>query len=492
MVGLVHAGDMDRVDERDGVGEKDRVDRVDEMDEMDEVDVVVIGAGGGGYPGAFVLDRAGRRVVMVDPIGNLGGDCLAEGCVPSKAVREASLVRARAARYASFGLDGPAPDASWPAVLAHKDRVQQTRYAQHTRELGSSTIRFHAGTAKVVAERTVEIGDPGGSTRRYRFTDLVLATGSAPSRLRIPGAELTLTSHDLFRLGADVAFPERPVIIGGGYIGVEAASMLHNLGAAPTVLEAAGELLPGFDPEPAAGLHAQLGRRVTIVTDAFVSAVERSAGGFTVHYRCGGTEARVSGDAVVMATGRHVVLPEGVELLGLPPGKAPEVDNLLRTANPHVYAPGDVNGRSMLFHSAVRQSLVAAHAILAGGQPVDAMNFEAVPMTVFTEPEAAHVGLTEAQAAERFGDVDVTRYDYAEDARAQILAETEGFIKLVFDGHSGRLVGAQILGVDAAQLVAPLALAVHAGLGAAALAEVAFPHPMISEGINKAARAEHA
>jgi dihydrolipoamide dehydrogenase len=146
----------------------------------------------------------------------------------------------------------------------------------------------------------------------------------------------------------------------------------------------------------------------------------------------------------------------------------------------------------MLFHSAVRQSLVAGHVILAGGQPVDAMNFEAVPMTVFTEPEAAHVGLTEHQGSERFGDVEVTRYDYRVDARAQILDETDGFIKLVWDPHSTRLAGAQILGADAAQLIAPLALAVHSGSSAATLAEVAFPHPMISEGINKAARALHA
>lgn len=462
------------------------------MTHVEDVDVVVIGAGGGGYPGAFVLDRAGRRVVLVDPLGNLGGDCLAEGCVPSKAVREASLVRARAGRYATFGLDGSAPGVSWPGVLSHKDRVQRVRYAQHTDELGSSGVRFHTGTATVASERVVEVTEPDGPVHHYRFADLVVATGSAPSRLPIPGAELALTSHDLFRLGADLTFPARPVIVGGGYIGVEVASMLHNLGASPTVLEATGELLPGFDPELAAGLHAQLGRRVSIVTDAFVGSIERSATGYAVRYRRDGVEAQAQGDAVVMATGRRSVLPEGLEHLGLRAGRAPEVDRLLKTANPHVYAPGDVNGRSMLFHSAVRQSLVAAHAILAGGQPVDAMDFEAVPMTVFTEPEAAHVGLTEAQAAERFGDVDVTRYDYAEDARAQILDETEGFVKLVFDGRNGRIAGAQILGLDAAQLIAPLALAVHAGLGAAALAEVAFPHPMISEGINKAARAERA
>lgn len=141
---------------------------------------------------------------------------------------------------------------------------------------------------------------------------------------------------------------------------------------------------------------------MTIVTDAFVSSIEKSATGYAVRYRRDGVEGQAQGDAVVMATGRRSVLPEGLGHLGLPAGRAPEVDRLLKTANPHVYAPGDVNGRS------------------------------------------------------------------------------------------GRIAGAQILGLDAAQLIAPLALAVHAGLGAAALAEVAFPHPMISEGINKAARAERA
>ncbi len=471
--------------------------------QAEDVDVVVIGAGGGGYPGAFLLARAGRRVVVVDPIGNLGGDCLAEGCVPSKAVREASLVRARATRYATFGLEGAPPEVSWRGVLAHKDRVQETRYRQHSAELARSAITFHTGTAIVTGEQTIEVEQTDGGTRRYRFADLVLATGSAPSRLPIPGAELALTSHDLFRLGADLPFPARPVIIGGGYIGVETASMLSNLGAEPTVLEATDGLLPGFDVELASSLQAQLERRISITTGAIVTAIERAGGGgYVVSYRRPQTAseqiaaqqgaAQVSCDAVIMATGRHIVLPEGVEHLGLASDRAPEVDHQMRSHNPHVYAPGDVNGRSMLFHSAVRQSLVAAHTILAGGQPVDAMSFESVPMTVFTEPEVAHVGATEAEATERFGEVDVTRYSYEEDARAQILDETEGFIKLVFDGRSGRLVGAQVFGLDAAQLIAPLALAVSAGHSAATLAEIAFPHPMISEGINKAARAQHA
>jgi len=452
-------------------------------------DVVIIGAGGAGYPAAFLFDKAGRRVVMIDPIGNLGGDCLAEGCVPSKAVREVSLLCARERRQGSFGLGSAKAEVDWAGVLAHKDSVQRVRYGQHSAELAASSIVFHRGHARVVGEQAVEVVDDSGDSTVYRFMDLLVATGSAPSRLAIPGADLAVTSHDLFRLGADVAFPARPVIIGGGYIGVEVASMLENLGAKPVILEATADILPGFDPELAEELHRSLATRVEIRTHALVSGIAGAAGGYRVLYEVGGEQATAEGDMVVMATGRHAVLPEGVEHLGIDPHGPLTVDGQLKTANPHVYAPGDVNGRSMLFHSAVRQSLVAGHVILAGGQPVDSMNFEAVPMTVFTEPEVAHVGLTEHQAVERYGDAEVTRYDYRVDARAQILNETEGFIKLVWDPHSTRLVGAQILGLDAAQLIAPLALAVHAGSTAKTLAEVAFPHPMISEGINKAARA---
>ena len=142
----------------------------------------------------------------------------------------------------------------------------------------------------------------------------------------------------------------------------------------------------------------------------------------------------------------------------------------------------------MLYHSAVRQSLVAAHNILAGDLPVDRMDFESVPFTVFAEPEVAWVGLTEHQARERHGYIEIVCYDYAVEPRAQIFDEMQGFIRLIFACQTSRLVGAQVVGLDAAQIIAPLALAVNQGLGAVALTEVVFPHPLVQEGINKAAR----
>jgi dihydrolipoamide dehydrogenase len=196
----------------------------------------------------------------------------------------------------------------------------------------------------------------------------------------------------------------------------------------------------------------------------------------------------MEGDAVLLATGRETALPDGMAELGLADRGAIAVENDIRTKLPHIYAPGDVNGRSMLFHSAVQQSRIAAHNILAGGQATQRMNFLSVPFTVFTEPEVAWVGLSEDLAKQQFGQVNVTRYDYRTDSRAQIFGETNGFIKLIFNTGNSRLVGAQVAGMDAAHLIAPLALAVQQESTAETLTSVPFPHPTIAEGINSAAR----
>ena len=450
-------------------------------------DVVILGAGGGGYPAAFLLARAGLRVVMVDPIGNLGGNCLAEGCIPSKAVREAALVRAMAKKYEVFGLSGPVPGVNWRGILAHKDRVQQIRYRQHHETINTSGVFFHAGVGRILDERLVEV-ETAHETLRYAFRHLIVATGSRPRPSSLPGAQLAITSSDLFRLGADLPFPRRLVILGGGYIGVEVASMLNNLGTPATLLQRAERLLPGVDPTLSQALYGGLSQHVQVELGTEATSITSVSGGLQVRYRHHGQERCIEGDTVLLATGRESVLPEGMQALGLDQSKPPTVNDRLQTSNPRVYAPGDVNGRNMLYHSAVRQSLVAAHAILAGGLPDQRMDFESVPFTVFSEPEVAWVGLTEQQARDRHGCIEIARYDYAVEPRAQIFDEMGGFIRLIFACQTSRLVGAQVVGMDAAQVIAPLVLAINRGLGAVALTEVVFPHPMIQEGINKAAR----
>ena len=454
------------------------------------VDVTILGAGGAGYPAALRLAAAGLRVVMVDPFGNLGGDCLAEGCVPSKAVREASLVCAGARKYSRFGLHGAAPVPDWNGVLRHKDRVQCERYAQHQAQIAAAKFTLHRGLGRILDEHRVEVTTTAGDTLRYGTRHLIIATGSRPHRLAIPGAELAITSHDLFRLHADLPRPSRLIAIGGGYIGLETASMLQNLGVETVVLEAAGQVLPGADRAIASFLEGALARRLTIVVNAAVTAITRdSHGGLRVEYKSCGESKSMGADCVLMATGREPALPDGLGDIGLPTlGRIP-VDGCLRTALRHVYAPGDVNGRSMLFHSAVCQSWIAAGDILSGGHSAREMNFSAVPFTVFTEPEVAWVGLCESDAARQGIKAAASVYDYRTDARAQIFDDTNGFIRLVFSSGTGRLIGAQVAGMDAAQVIAPLSLAVHLQATAESLRSMAFPHPMIAEGINTAARA---
>lgn len=461
------------------------------MKNIQKLDVLILGAGGGGYPAAFFLAKAGLKVAMVDRFGNLGGDCLAEGCVPSKALRESTFLRSLCQKFTYFGLRGAQPDFDWQAILAHKDKVQQARYTQHTQQIAASSLIFHHGEGRLISPHVAEIRLASAETVTYEFTWLIIATGSRPSRLAIPGAELALTSHDIFRLNADLPLPKQLVVVGGGYIGAETACMLSALDVKITLLEASDGLMPGIDAELREFLTTQLGKKFTICPHATASEIHaRKAGQLTVRYQNTqtGKAGEITAESVLMATGRVPVLPEGIANLGLPNHGAIPVDNTLRTPVAHVYAPGDVNGKSMLFHSAVRQSLVAAHNILAGGQVLNRMNFHSVPFTVFTDPELAWVGL-DADAARRQGlEVSVVRYEYQTDSRAQIFAATDGFIKLVFDKATSRLVGAQIAGMDAAHVIAPLALAVEEESTAYALTNMVFPHPMITEGINKAAR----
>jgi len=465
------------------------------MAAVEEVGTVALGAGGGAYPAAFALARAGQQVVMVDSKGVMSGNCLAEGCVPSKAVREMAELRRRMALghvSRALGALGGAPD--YNAVVAHKDGVQQTRYRQHSDELSeqSARLRLVKGTGRLVDAHTVEVATDG-SVKRFRAAQVIVATGADVFVPPVPGSELCVTSTDLFALGPKVtSLPKHLVVIGGGYIGLEVACMLHALGSEVTVVEALPQLLTGMDPDFVSLLAGGLDPAITVRLSAEVTRVtKRGPGELEVHYRSGGAEQSVQADMVLMAVGRRPVIPDGAKDIGLSlQGHGLSVSPSLQVpAHAHIYAPGDVNGRSMLFHSAVRQSLVVAHNILAGNRAVDRMDFDAVPTTIFTAPEGAYVGLTRAKAAEQHIAVAEGSYALAGDSRAQILGEPYGEIRLFFHAESLRLLGGWVVGIDAAQLVGEIGQAVSAGLSAYDLARFADQHPMAAEGIGKAARA---
>jgi dihydrolipoamide dehydrogenase len=458
-----------------------------------EVDTVTIGAGGGAYPAAFLLARSGQRVVMVDDKGVMSGNCLAEGCVPSKAVREVAELYRRARLGAALGLprlDGP-PD--YEAVLAHKARVQRLRYAQHAAELAAEAyLELVAGHARLVDAHTVEVEGPSGERTCYRARFVLLASGSdvtVPPGL--PGAEHCVTSRDLYALEPTLRhLPRRLVVIGGGYIGLEAACLFHALGCDVVVVELADQLLPGMDPAFSELLTSLLDEGIGVRTGAAVERVDPVPAGLAVRFRTEAGEGTVEGDTVLLAVGRHPVVPEGAREAGIVVGEhGVLVDQGLRTSLPHVFAPGDVNGRSPLFHAAVRQSLVAATNVLAEGRVVETMDFDAVPTTVFTSPEAAVVGRTRTAAAQEGLELLESARPLADDARAQILDDRRGEVRLFFEARTRRVVGGWVVGVDAGNLIGEIGLAVASGLTADQLARFADQHPMASEEISGAARA---
>ena len=455
-----------------------------------QFDAITVGAGGGGYPAAFRLARAGLSVAMIDTKGVLSGNCLAEGCVPSKAVREVAAAYHRFQLTQSMGLPG-AIEVSYEQVLAHKRRVQMLRYQQHAAELASLSDRLQLipGTAHFIDPHTLEV-DTGGSRPLHTAKSIVIASGSDISVPPIPGAEHCVTSRDLFALDPTMTdLPRSLLVVGGGYIGLEVASMLHTLGVQVEVLEMADQILPGMDRRFAKLLASLLDRGIVIRLQCHVERVDLSPSGRVVAYSSPAGPATASADQVLLAVGRHPVLPEGMDAAGIHlNNRVPVVNTALQTNLTHIYATGDANGLSMLFHSAVRQSLVAAGAILNGNRATDYFDVDSVPTTIFTIPEAAFVGLLPGRAATLGIEVLEAAYSFQEDSRAQILGEIGGEIRLFFSPHSLRVVGGWIVGVDAANLVGQVGTAVAAGLTAYQMARFADQHPMASEGIGKAAR----
>ncbi|MGC9136002.1 dihydrolipoyl dehydrogenase [Caldivirga sp.] len=455
-------------------------------------DVVVIGGGGGGYHGAFELSKGGYNVLLVDDKGNLGGNCLYEGCIPSKAVSVSLylLEKLRGILRSVGNNDVEKIRLLWENLIDHKDNVQYTRYLQHIREIKEhGNVDFVKGIARIIDNHKVLVESIDGSwSREVEGKYLLVATGSLPIKIPVPGVELTLGSQELF--GYRTKFrriPSDVVIIGGGYIGVEVASVLSGLGVKATIVEMLPRILSGWDSSIVSMIEDKLkSRGVTILTNSRVIGIKENGGQKIVEYsKPDGSVGYVTGSEVIMAVGRRANV-EGLSQLGIVDRNHVDVNNGMATKVPNVYAAGDVIGKYMLYHAAVKESVVASWNIMMG-RPIFEVNFNTIPMTIFTEPEAAVVGLSEDAAKARGINYTVVQYPLSDDSYAQIIGVRDGWVKVIIEKETQRIIGGVIYGEAASMMINEIALAIAVNARVKDIALLAHAHPTIFESIDRAA-----
>ena len=438
-------------------------------------DICVIGAGSGGLSVAAAAAAFGVSVVLIEK-GKMGGDCLNTGCVPSKSLIAAGRHARAIAEARAFGVRAARPDIDFAGVHKHvHDVIAAIAPADSKERFTGLGVRVIEGAARFKDPDTVAVGD-AIEVQARRF---VIATGSSPSLPPIPGLDATphLTNETVFDL---TARPQHLIVIGAGPIGLELAQAFRRLGSEVTVLEAA-EPLAREDPECAAVVLDQLAREgVNLRSGVSVVRVGAADPKVQVVVRDGHLEETIEGSHLLVATGRRAnAAGLGLERAGIKfDGGGILVDKRLKTANKRVYAIGDVAGGAQFTHAAsYHAGLVIRNALFRLPTKVST---DALPRVTFTDPELAHVGLTEAEARRRRYTIRVLRWPYHENDRAQAERHTIGHIKVITTKR-GRILGATIVGAGAGELITAWTLAISRGLNIRAFAGIVVPYPTLAE-----------
>ena len=452
--------------------------------------LVVIGAGPGGYAAAFYAADRGLQVALVDPAPDPGGVCLYRGCIPSKALLHVADVLNEAKHAEAWGIKFDSPAIDLDKVRAFKDKVVTQLTGGVGQVARMRKVNYIQGTASFRDAQSLEIARATGETDTLAFEHAIVATGSRPAT--IPG--LSIDSPRVMDSTSALELPDLPktlLVIGGGYIGLELGSVYAALGSKVTVVEMTDGLLPGADRD----LVSILARRIEATFEAVllntrVVSLKDGKKGVTVTLEGKlpeGSAAERTFDRVLVSVGRR---PNSA-VPGLDRTKVAvnargfiEVNEARATAEPSIYAIGDVVGEPMLAHKASHEARVAVDALLG-----ERVAFEplAIPAVVFTDPEVAWCGLTENDAARQGRDVTVARFPWGASGRAITLDRTDGVTKLLIDPKTERVLGVGIVGPGAGELISEGVLAVEMGANAADVKLSIHPHPTLSETIMEAA-----
>ncbi len=452
-------------------------------------DVIVIGGGPAGYPAAFRAADLGLKVALIDPETNPGGVCLYRGCIPSKALLHvAELIQETKHAGSTFGVEFSAPKINLEQLRAYKNDV----IAKMTRGLGTLTktrnIQFYKGKGFFLNDHSLEIKDTENQTQEISFKNAIIATGSVPTQ--IPQLSLNsprvMDSTDALALES---IPKSLLCIGGGIIGMELATVYSALGSEVSIVEMLPKLLGPADLDLTKILVKTLKpslKEIKIRTK--VNSIKEIENGILVEFENeSGEKSNQTYNKILVSIGRTPTTQNlGLEKVqvNLSSRGFIEVDRQCRTSVPHIFAIGDVVGQPMLAHKGTHEGHVVAEVI--AGKKVE-FNPKTIPSVVYTNPEVAWTGVTEAKAKEENLDYVISKFPWSASSRATTLSRNEGLTKLIFDKQTGILLGAGIVGVGAGDLIGEVTLAIEMGATAQDIALTIHPHPTTSETIMEAA-----
>ncbi len=451
-------------------------------------EVVVVGGGPAGYMAAIRAGQLGKKVVLVER-AELGGECLNRGCIPSKAlIHAAQLFHALSTEGPEIGVNAPGATFDLEATMRWKEAVVAKERGGVATLLKSAGVTVLAGRGRFTGPRSLDVESADGGHERIDFASAVIATGAV--HVTLPGfetdGERVVNAWELLALRS---LPTSMLVLGGGVSGCELGQFLARVGVKVTIVELMPQILPGLDADLARELTGALGRLgVELRTGTRALAFRREGSGLVLEVDGPAGRETLSGDRLFVTVGKRPASRDlGLEEAGVavdPKTGFIGVDEQMRTNVPHLYAAGDVARPPMLAHKSYREGIVAAEAI--AGRPTR-FDFRAVPSVVFTDPELASVGMTKGDAEAAGLQPREARFPFAALGRAHASHATVGWVKVVGDEPTGRLLGVHVAGGSAGEFAAESALALEMGATVRDVAQTIHPHPTFSEGLQEAA-----
>lgn len=438
---------------------------------MYDFDLFTIGGGSGGVRASRMAAAYGARVAMAEE-RYLGGTCVNVGCIPKKLMVYASEFREAFADAAGFGWTVGERSFDWGKLIANKDREIGRLNGVYERLLNGAGVRIIRARATIVDEHTVAVGN-----ERFSARYILVATGGWPTKPAVPGCELAITSNEAFFLPE---LPTRAILVGGGYIALEFAGIFEGLGSQVTIVHRGPLFLRGFDEDVVRALEAEMRKReVDLRFNSQVDSIEKTHGGVRVTLDDG---SKLEADLIMFATGRAPNTREiGLERVqvALDDDGAVEVDSYSRSSTPSIYAIGDCTNRMQLTPVAIAEGQALAETLFHNNPKTP--DYENVPSAVFSQPPIGTVGLTEAKARERYGEVDIYRSSFRPLKHTLSGRDEQCFMKLVVDHASGRVVGCHMMGADAGEIIQGLAVALQCGATKAQFDATIGIHPTAAE-----------